>query len=95
MDAGFFDVLHDAGDDDVFAVAEGVDVDFDGVFEEVVDEDGALLRILDGFLHVAGDAFAVVGDDHGAAAEDVAGAHEDGIADALGAGERLFRRWWR
>ena len=37
VDAGFFDVLHDAGDQDVMAIAERVDVYFDGVFEEAVD----------------------------------------------------------
>jgi hypothetical protein len=36
-------VLHDAGDENVVAVAEGVYVDLGRVFEEVVDEDGALL----------------------------------------------------
>ncbi len=85
MDAGLFDVLHDAGDDDVCAVAERVDVDLGGVFKKVVDEDGAVLRILDGGGHVLADFCVVVGDDHGAAAEDVAGAHEDGVADAVGA----------
>ena len=47
VDAGLFNVLHDAGDDHVFRVAERVDVDFDGVLEEVIDEHGALLRVLD------------------------------------------------
>ena len=37
MDAGFFNVLHDAGDDDVFRVAERVDIDLDGVLQEVID----------------------------------------------------------
>ncbi len=68
MDAGFLDVLHDAADDRVFAVGQGVDVDFEGVFQEFVDEDGAVVRVLDGFAHVAGNGFVVVGDDHGAAA---------------------------
>ena len=40
------------------AIAERVDVDFDGVFEEVVDEDGALLRVFDGLAHVAATASA-------------------------------------
>ena len=35
------------------AVAERVDVALDGVFEEVVDEHGALLRVLDRGAHVA------------------------------------------
>ena len=55
MDAGFFDVLHDAADDDVLAVGERVDIDLDGVFEEVVDEHGTILRVLDRFFHVADD----------------------------------------
>jgi hypothetical protein len=31
MDAGLLDMLHDAGDEGVLAVAEAVDVDFDGI----------------------------------------------------------------
>lgn len=42
VDAGFFDVFHDAADDDVLAVADGVDVEFDSVAEEFVDEDGVV-----------------------------------------------------
>ncbi len=38
----------------------------------------------------ADDGLVVVGDDHGAAAEHVAGPHEDRVADAVGAGEGLF-----
>ena len=30
MDAGLFDVLHDAGDEDAFAIAQCVDGDFNG-----------------------------------------------------------------
>ena len=33
MDAGFLDMLHDAGDEDVLAVAEAVDIDLDRVFD--------------------------------------------------------------
>ena len=40
MDAGFLDVLHDAGDVDAFAVADAVDVDFDRVLQVSVDQDG-------------------------------------------------------
>ena len=56
----------------------------------MVDEDGALLRIFDGLAHVARDGVGVVGDDHGAAAEHVAGADEDGIADPLANGQRFL-----
>ena len=41
MDTGFFDVFHDAADDDVGAVGESVHVHFDGVFQETINQDGA------------------------------------------------------
>ena len=40
VDAGLFDVLHDGADDGRFAVADAIDIDLGGVFEEAVDEDG-------------------------------------------------------
>ena len=41
MDASLFHVLHDGGDERVAPVAERVDVDLDGSFEEPVDQDAA------------------------------------------------------
>ena len=38
MDAGFFDVFHDAADDDSLAVADGIDIEFGCIIEELVDE---------------------------------------------------------
>ncbi len=38
--AGLLDVLHDAADPDVAAVAQGVDVDLGGVLEKAVQKDG-------------------------------------------------------
>ena len=55
VNAGFFDVLHDSADDDVFAVGERVHVDFDRVFEEVIDQHRAVVRVLDRLFHVADD----------------------------------------
>ena len=49
VDTGFFDVLHDGTDDRGFAVADAIDIDFGGVFEEAVDEDGVGLGD-DGFV---------------------------------------------
>ena len=44
MNAGFLDVLHDAGDIAVLAVGEAIDIDFDGVGEVAVDKKRPLLR---------------------------------------------------
>ena len=43
MDARFLDVLHDAPDYHVFPVRKSVDVHFDRVFEEVINEHRAVL----------------------------------------------------
>ena len=90
MDAGFFDVLHDAGDDYIFGVAERVDIHLDGVLEEVIDEHWPLLGILDGLFHVLRDCIGIVGDDHGPAAEHITGPDEHRIADARADGQRLL-----
>ena len=42
MDAGFLDMLHDAGDDDVLAVAQRIDVDLDRVGEIAVEQQRVL-----------------------------------------------------
>ena len=42
MDAGLLDVLHDAGDEDVLAVGERIDVDLDRVGQVAVDEERVL-----------------------------------------------------
>ena len=42
MDAGLLDVLHDAGDEDVLAVGERVDVDLDRVGQVAVEEERVL-----------------------------------------------------
>ncbi len=84
VDAGLLDVLHDRADDGGVAVGDAVDVDFGGVVEEAVDEDGALGRGGDGVAHVVAEFVVAVDDLHGASAEDEAGADEDGIADLRG-----------
>ena len=53
------------------------------------------MREADDFVHVTADGVFVVGDDHGAAAEHVAGTNEH--RDSRGAlrYRTLLRRWWR
>ncbi len=92
MHAGLLDVLHDAADHDLAGrVAQGVDVDLDGVLEEAVDEhrslgrqaalttEGAEPGQLD---HGVAQALVVVHDRHGAPAEHVARPYQRGVADA-------------
>jgi hypothetical protein len=87
VDAGLFDVLHDGADDGRFAVADAIDIDLGGVFEEAVHEHGAVGRGLDGVLHVVGEFGVAIDDLHGAATE-----HEAGVADLRGDGQGLLQR---
>jgi hypothetical protein len=44
VDPCLLDVLHDPGDVDLLAVAEGVDVDLDRVLEEAVEQQISIAR---------------------------------------------------
>ena len=99
MDTCFFNMLHDAGDDDISSVAQRVHIDFDCILEEVIDQHRALLRILHCFAHIAAHRIGVVRDDHGPAAQHIGRPHQHRVADAfcacqglLDAGDHRARR---
>ena len=87
MDAGFFDVLHDATNIKAVPVVEGVDVDLDGVIEEPVNQqwmvrpDDAL--VLDP-IEVIDKRALFVNDLHAAPAEHERRSHEHRVTDASG-----------
>ena len=88
MHARLLDVLHDAADHDVLAVAERVDVDLDRVVEKAVEEHRRIVRHLDRLAHVALEVAAVVDDLHRAPAEHVRRPHDERIADLVGGADR-------
>src|SRR5207302_3391769 len=78
--------------------ADGIDVDLDGVLQEAVDEHRSLGRqpalLAEGperrqLGHGPPEVLLVVHDLHGPPAEDVAGAHERGVADAVDHRQRV------
>ena len=95
MDAGLFEVLHDAADVQLGAVVQRVDVDLDRVVEEAVDQQRHARPdddLAGGAHEVVAQARGVVDDLHAAAAEHEARAHEHGVADVLGDGDGARRR---
>ena len=90
MDAGHLDVLQNAADVHVLAVAQGVQVAFHGAFQELVQ----VYRVVRGdgrrLGHVAGEPLIIVDDAHAPASEHVAGAHEQRVADLAGGGAGLI-----
>ena len=93
VDAGLLDVLHDAADDHrAGRVGDAVDVELDGVLEELVDEHRPLGRRLHGRRHVAVERGHVVDDGHGAAAEHVRRPDDQREPDLERDLARFFRR---
>jgi hypothetical protein len=84
VDAGLLDVLHHAGQVEVGAVVERVDVDLDGVLEEAVDQHRRLRPDVGRAGDVVDQHVVAVDDLHAAAAEHVRGAHQHRVADPLG-----------
>ena len=92
MDAGFFDVFHDPGNVDLFAITDRVNVHFDGVAQVAVDQHGSVTGDLHGFRHVAAQAFGIVDDLHASATQNVRWAQQDRVADVFSDAFNFFRR---
>ena len=90
MDAGFLDMLHDAGDIDGLAVGDAVHIDLDRVVQVAVDQHRPTGQIAPcdahRLEHVAMQSDTVIDDLHGTTAKHVTGADHHGIADAVGDG---------
>jgi hypothetical protein len=82
--ARLLDVLEDAGDVDLLAVRERVEVVLDGALEEPVDENRLVLARGHGLLERVLDVLDVVADAHAAPAEHVRRSDEEGKPDVTG-----------
>ena len=87
MHPGLLDVLHDAADQHVLAVADGIHVDLDSVVQEAVQEHRRFVGDAHCAVHIAHQLGLVVDDLHGPAAQDVGRAHHQGISDGGGLGD--------
>ena len=82
VDAGLLDVLHDPADDNrAGGIRDGVDIELERVFEELVDQHRVLGRGFDSFGHISVERTGIVDDGHRAAAEDIRRPHDEGVAD--------------
>ncbi len=75
------DVLQDRADHGGVAVRHAVHVEFNGVFEEFVDQDGLAFRRGDGFGHVFVELGLARDDRHAPSAQDETRAHQNRVAD--------------
>ena len=89
VDARPLDVLHDAGDQVVMAVADGVYLHL-GAHHVLIDEHGVFQPAGGDDLHVLHHILLRMGDDHVLAAQHVGGAQQDGIFQILGGFDRFL-----
>ena len=83
MHAGLLDVFHHAADEDALAIADAIDIDFDRIVQEAVQQHRRLVLYLDRLAHVALQVTLLVHDFHRPPAQHVARAHHQRIADFL------------
>ena len=84
MHAGLFDVFHDPADHHHLAVGQSVHVHFRGFLEELIDQHRTRGTHQRRLRHVILHRLQIVGDDHGAPAQNVAGPHQHRQTDLLG-----------
>lgn len=92
MNTGLLDMLQDAADVNLFAIAQGVDIGLDRTLQEAVQVYrvvGANARSLG---HVIAQMLGIVGDHHAAAAQHVARTHQQRVANVRGHGLGLLKR---
>ena len=94
MDAGALHVLHNAGDQHPFAVADGVHLAL-APLHVVVHQHLALRRDLGGDGQIADQFRGIAHDFHGPPPQHVAGTNDHRVADALGHGQGLVHRLHR
>ena len=91
MHTRLLDVLHDGADHHVLAVADAIDIDLDRVVEKAVEQHRRFVADPYRLAHVALQVLVAVHDLHRPAAQHVARAHHQRVADLLGQHQgRLF-----
>ena len=92
VDTGLLDMLQNAADVHLFAVAQGVDVGLDRTLQEAVKVHRVVGADSRGLGHVITQMLGIVGDHHAAAAQHVARTYQQRVADMRGNGLSLLKR---
>ncbi len=92
MDASFFDVLHNPGNDHAFAVGDSVYIHLKGVFDELVNQHRIPWRNQRRLLQKMQQRLIVVGNGHGAPAEDERRPYQHRVANPFHHCPRLGQR---
>src|SRR5690606_6766693 len=89
MHAGKLDMLQHAANDGKLPVADAVDVELDGVFEEFVDQDRFARHDIERLPNDRLELFLRVNDEHATAAQNERRPKQHGESDFMGKRERI------
>ena len=92
MNTGLLDMLQNAADVDLFAIAQGVDIGLNRTLQEAVQIHRVVRANARGLGHVIAQMLGIVGDHHAAAAQHVARTHQQRVTDMRGHGLGLLKR---
>ena len=90
MHTGLLDMFHDAADQDVFTIRNGIDIDLDGIIQKTVEQYRRVIRNLHGLAHVACQVILRVHDFHGTSTEHIGRTHHQRITDFIRQCKGLF-----
>src|SRR5690554_4682264 len=90
VNTSLLDVLHDAADNHVGAVTNGIDIHLDGGIQEVVQQYRAVVGYQNGTAHVTHQLGFVIDDFHGTATQHVGRTNHQRIADFTGRQDTFF-----
>ena len=92
MNTGLFDMLQDAADVDLLAVAQGVDIRLDRTLQEAIEIHRVVRANARSLGHVIAQMLGIVGDHHAATAQHIARTHQQRVANVRGNGFGLLKR---
>jgi hypothetical protein len=86
VDSGLLNVFHDRADYGHLTVGNAIDVHFDCIFEEAIDQHRPVRRHFNRARHVTAQILLIVNELHGATTEDERRANQNGITNLVGDG---------
>ena len=83
MDTGSLNQLHDTGNEDIAAIADGIDLNL-AALDILVNQNGLILVDLNGGAQIVAELILVCDDLHRSASENEGGTYKHGVSDLCG-----------
>ena len=90
MYTSLLNMLHDAADKHILAIADSIHIDFDRIVQKTIQQHRRIIGDLYCLAHIALEIGLLMHDFHGATAQHIAGAHYQRIANLRSAAQGLL-----